>query len=590
MWTPKRILLLVLGFVLFVSGYAVYARFFGGIDGLPALPEMYLEAATGDMPDPPRRTDSELHDKLRRAFGEDCAELEYPIQLEVRAKGMVLATRDFHIEQGGPHDGEVRLQPLSLALYGKATGDGQLPEINTVRSHVAWLKFDQPISTPADMSKHKIARAQLEGDIRIVNNRRTPQRDDDLTLWTPGPVFYSEAEHRAWTKELVDLKDLQSKPEPTHIVAKEMDLYLSVEGAKGNPAQAKTAEAKRRGGARKPKSDAVSGVERIVLHQDVRMDLFVDSDSGFLSTGQAKGKAAKPDKGKTAAADDPAKKAHVVIQTPGPFQYDVPAAHGQFDVSDHPGNSPNRVTVTRIKELGKSDDLDCERLELQFRHKEAGGAQPVSQDRSLALEIQNAHATGKEVMLKSDSEILEAYGDDFYYDADTRQSILKGQPEMFALQKGNEIHARALYLLEQKGAQQATAIGPGRIDMLDAKTGKRPLHARWRDRLVSAKDGVYDQLTLIGDASFKDDEHDQTLQGDTLKVWLEPAQPQAVEAQGAVMKGDHVTIQHAEAQPPAEDAKKGAAAANDDDHHGRRPHHVEAVGHVTAHSQEMNVH
>ncbi len=570
MWTPKRIGLLVAGFVLFLAGYAAYARFLGGIDGLPALPDQYAEPAEFDTTQPPpKRNDSELDDKLRRAFGEDCDELNYPIKLEVRAKGMVLATKQFTIEQGGPHDGEVCLQPVGLAIYGKPSPDGQLPEINTVRANTAWLKFDQPISNPADIGKHKIASGILKGNIEIVNNRRTPQRDDDLVLRTQGPVLYEEAKHHAGTKASIELLDLQSKPEPTRITATGMDLDLSVEKPADKVAQAEPAGGKHHEGARKPKNDTVSGVEHIVLRQDVEMHLFVDSDSGFLSTGQDKGKGAKHEKPKAPAPGDPQKKSHVVIKTQGPFHYDVPAAHAQFDVSDHPGPFPNRVIVHRFVEVDKIDELDCERLEIQFRHKDEAAVHPVNEDRSLSLEIQHAHATGKEVLLKSDAEVLEAYGDDFYYDADTRQSILKGQPEMYALKEGNEIHAQALYLVEQKGAQQATAIGPGRIDLLDKPTGKRTQHARWTDRLLSAKDGVFDQLTLIGDALFQDDEHDQTLRGDTLKVWLESAEPA-----DAPKKGD----------------ARSAPAEGGDDHHGKRPHHVEAIGHVSAHSPDMNVH
>ena len=35
-WTPKRVLLLVVGFFLFSMAYMVYAHFLGGINGLPS--------------------------------------------------------------------------------------------------------------------------------------------------------------------------------------------------------------------------------------------------------------------------------------------------------------------------------------------------------------------------------------------------------------------------------------------------------------------------------------------------------------------------------------------------------------------------
>ena len=39
MWTPKRIVLLAFGVVLFFAGYMVYSSCLGGIDGLPPLPD-----------------------------------------------------------------------------------------------------------------------------------------------------------------------------------------------------------------------------------------------------------------------------------------------------------------------------------------------------------------------------------------------------------------------------------------------------------------------------------------------------------------------------------------------------------------------
>ena len=60
MWTPKRIVLLVLGFCLFFSAYTAYARsFLGHIDGLPPLPEAYrrcngCDPLPGPLPPRPR--------------------------------------------------------------------------------------------------------------------------------------------------------------------------------------------------------------------------------------------------------------------------------------------------------------------------------------------------------------------------------------------------------------------------------------------------------------------------------------------------------------------------------------------------------
>jgi lipopolysaccharide export system protein LptA len=599
-WTPKRIVLLLLGFALLGAAYWTYSRFLGGIDGLPALPDEYgpeaAQRAIGTPIDPPpNRTD----EKLRQAFGEECPELNYAIRLEVKAKGMVLASKEFTImPHGDPREGQVRFRPLSVALFGKNTPEGKFPEINTIRCNEAYLTFDQPITNPADMGKHKIAMAELSGYVDVINNRRTPERDDDLNVFTQGPVFYKDDDHHIWTSADVKLKDLQSKPDPMVIDGTGMDLYLAVEAPQ--PAQQQAPAPGKRGGgaAHKPKQATVSGVDHVILRQDVHMDLYVDGDSGFL--GDAKdGKDAKGDKSGAATKDDkqadqaraPARaaagdqpgsaapagpvapaepnKAHIVITTHGPFLFDVPKSYARFDIAPTPGGSPNYVAAVRFHDPENTDELNCEHLELQFHPKDGSAPRAVNENRSLDLEIESAHATGKLVDLKSDSEHLAAEGDDFTYDARTRQSVLKrsGPDDVWALKDANEVHARELRIVQQKGAQQVTAFGPGWIGLLDKKTSQRTQHASWKDQLVSSKDGAYDLLVLTQDASFEDEQQKQRLQADVLKVWLEPAPEQDKDAD-----------------------KKGAAGGDDGEHHGRRPHHVEAIGHVLARSPDMTVH
>ena len=52
MWTPKRILLMTLGLVLFLASYLGYANYLGGVDGLPPLPEGYWPKDGGAGPAP----------------------------------------------------------------------------------------------------------------------------------------------------------------------------------------------------------------------------------------------------------------------------------------------------------------------------------------------------------------------------------------------------------------------------------------------------------------------------------------------------------------------------------------------------------
>src|SRR5216683_464931 len=202
-----------------LSGYAVYGHFLGGIDGLTPLPEDYWPPTSAPdflMPPPVRGNSAET--LLKKAFLEDCDELKRINKLEIPSRHMVLAVDKFEpvTEQDQEHQGQVLLEPFSLAIFGK---DG---EINTIRSKQAFLKFDRPIVSISEIGRAKIVAAELRKDIVIVNNRRTPDRkDDDLSLSTDGPLYYEESRNLIHTdpRAVVYLKDTQSKPEPNTVTA-----------------------------------------------------------------------------------------------------------------------------------------------------------------------------------------------------------------------------------------------------------------------------------------------------------------------------------------------------------------------------------
>lgn len=555
MWTPKRILLLAIGFAVFFAAYMVYAHFLGGINGLPPLPDEYGPIAEGIKHLVPPERENDADHKLRIAFGPDCEEVKNRnIKVELQSRGMVLAAQEIKFE-----DGRVKLTPFSLAIFGKDRDGDKFPEINTIKCREARLTFDKPVHNIAEMGNNvrKITAADLSGDIYIINNRRTPQRDDDLSLFTQGPLFYQEYLHRVWTGAVVEVMDLQSKPKPMVIRGTGMHLYLA---ADDKPAPGPAAPSK-------AKASSSMKVERIELESEVDMNLWADSRSGFLGAGKEAKKgepAATPEPKSTpaAAAESkeavPSEKAKVKIMTQGPFRYDLLTDRASFDISHHSGPR-NVVTVDRYQEReDKIDHLECDHLEIQFQRKNPDAAQAPGDERAEGLDIETVHATGKEVILTSDAEMLEAHGIDFFHDKKAHLSILKGQPKMWALDQGNEIEAPELQLTDVKGAQRATALGEGHIRMLDKKTGDRPLEARWKNKLVYAKDGPHDLLSLTGDASFVDHEHAQQLQAQLLKVWLEPS-------------------------------KEGKAAPGSDPQRPL-PHHVDALGQVKAVAPDLRIH
>src|SRR5579859_654937 len=158
MWTPRRVLLLVLGFVACAATFGVYYRFLGWIDGLPTLPEKYLATtAISVLPGESLPDEPIIKRRIRQAFGERCAELGYTIKSVVQSQEILLATDRVEIEP----DGRLKLTPFSLAIFGKPRPETGFPEINTVHCDVAYLSFDRKIETLSDMGRGKIVAAEF---------------------------------------------------------------------------------------------------------------------------------------------------------------------------------------------------------------------------------------------------------------------------------------------------------------------------------------------------------------------------------------------------------------------------------------------
>ena len=615
MWTPKRLLLLIGGFAAFTLVYVLYTlTALGRINTLPPLPDQYKPSEGNDSspvvrPSRPL-TPTLLERKLAMAFHPGCEELTWPVRLELNAKSMVIAAWKFELADRG----RVKLELMSLALFGRKKNDGREIEINTLKCKQAYITFDRPITvlTPSELNGRKVVEAELFGDsktpILITNNRRTSSREDDLVVRiTTGPLYYIEKKQLIKTSDHVNLRD-------GDLIYKEGRRISpkAVIDAEGMEMELATAAPSPRPGftSHKPKNESITGVKRIVLKEAVSMDLVVAGGAPFPDNKGDRGPSQKrghpsteANKGRGADTPRSGEPAYVRIVTPGRFEYEIFKDHDQarFDVpanSDLP-NSPQDVTVTRINEQnGKElyDMLVCKHLELRLkrRNNEAPAARDTGPNEQ-GLEIETAHATGPDVTLTSDAEKLDAHGNDFFHDAAKKLTILKGAPYMEATKEDSLIQAPELRIQDvplptsssadtgiggKKGGpapktyQQIEASGPGSIHMTNKTTGQQNVHAFWKEKLLSTRDGALDLLTLTGSARFVDEEHQQSLQAETLKVWLlaEEKQPSAAVA----------------AKPQA--TKPPAAPASAPPGPSRRPHRVEALRNVLAHSSELNIH
>ena len=568
MWTPKRILILGFGFSLFMALYFVYAWFLGAIDGIPPLPLAFSARAKEDLPPLPVRPTSRVVTKLQQAFGLDCPEVQRKIKIELNSRSMLFAADSFQIEP----DGRVRLLPLSVVVFNKDKNENKPIEINTIRGDVAYLKFDRPIVNLTDIGSRKIIGGEISGKIEIINNHKTPSRDDDLFIYIPnGPLFYQESKQLIWTSDTIHLTDNHSKPRPTEIHGLGMEMELLTEAS----LLPTTNQSK------KTKSDNILGVKRIKLLSNVDMHLYVDNDSSFLG--------ATPEKEKKEAAKGlPKEKAHIGIKTLGTFDYLIQKGRdiATFDACISPGTPKRDVIVTRHHEgKGQIDQLVCEKLEINLKRKDSvgptSGVQNEEKSLSSGIDIENALATGKEVVLISEEEKLEAHGNSFFYDAKTSTATLKGSPEMWAVKDGNILHAVDMTIQNEKADpknpaaksfQKATAKGPGWIDITEKDKDKKgkPVRATWKDQLVSTREGIFDLLILTGDARFDDPLHDQNLHADTLKVWLKAAEPaKTITNTAAINK-----------EKPLQSTVIPSGS-------GKKLHRVEAIGNVSADSKDL---
>ena len=136
----------------------------------------------------------------RQAFGNDCAELKRSEQDPACHQGRVLAFDQYDL---GRRPDEAA--PFSAGLFPKAKPGQRFPEINTVRAM-------RPISRSTAhhqlhrLSKGKVIAAELagEGGVKLVNNRGTQGKNDDLEVRIPaGRLFYEDARNSIWTDDSV---------------------------------------------------------------------------------------------------------------------------------------------------------------------------------------------------------------------------------------------------------------------------------------------------------------------------------------------------------------------------------------------------
>jgi hypothetical protein len=583
MWTPRRIFLALVGLLAFASIYFAYSRLLGNLDGLPPLPDKNLPSGDTGGPQPVPHINS-IDRRLELAHGQNCSELRFPIKLEMKRNNALVCAYKFEIIKTGPRAGWIEFSPLSLASFSQKRGADGMPEIDTVYSDVAYFKFDQPIRAMSDFDGRKIVAAELHADpeaqisdprkgrVRLNNNRRTLDVNDDVEMVTPGPVYY-EAEPKPGDPNIYTFTQVQVTDHlnsefavPDRTAARDPTMTgvgLRVFISKDPKEKSKTPKAgePRLSIPQKDPKPTLSGVDVVGLEHSVEMNLWTDANSSFVAPGAGPKKDSKAfDKDKKSGP--PTDKRLMQVRTNGPFRYDLNKELAHFEKPAVPNpRLVEHVTVTRSGKTPGQDLLDCEYLDVQFQRKRAV---PPTKDAKLPvakkdeatgegdLEVKSIRAWGETVVITSDADNLHATGTELIHDADEKMTILKGSPQqqVQAVKDGNLLRGSELHLFGNgQEISQAHVLGAGSIGMgvIDPKTRQYQKQATWTDRFVFTKQieagqPTLDVLTFIGregaKARFKDVSSGQLEQLDAhqLKVYLLPADKEKVDPKSGAKK------------------------------------------------------
>jgi hypothetical protein len=439
-WTPRRVLLLLAGTLLFAGVYGVYAYALGWIDGLPQLPPRMVERSDGEFR-PPHRDTPRAIQLLREAFGPGCEEentTTYANQFAYLNGDSVIVVATGRVPN--PEGNKLTLSPISVAVFGKPKpahlrAPGEVAEVSTFHADKGVLEFDRPASGLTDMAKAKVVRLELvsepeattadkrRGLVHITNNQRSADPNQALVLRTPGPVFYRDpkaagpkaAGPDVWTDAAVEVVDRQNLPRgygqpapqtapsrgkdlqepgvvpdilagrrlpPPTVTAVGMKVFLEDSAtARANPPKAKTGSA------------GFSGVRRLELGEKVLLNLWVDARQSVIATpGAGEGTTGSP----LGVRDEPAATAAVVgglftaaqsvrrldrallqVETLGPFAYDAERNVARFDVVPQAEPSvQDYVQVHRLPPRGGAQRLFSQVLEVEFHGPPTGGKPP----------------------------------------------------------------------------------------------------------------------------------------------------------------------------------------------------------------------
>ncbi|HEV3385078.1 MAG TPA: hypothetical protein VG097_09690, partial [Gemmata sp.] len=385
-------------------------------------------------------------------------------------------------------------------------------------------------------------------------------------------------------------------PPPT-VTAIGLRVYLASE-------ESKKQQPKKEGG-------GFSGVRRIELLEQVTVHLWVESGQGLVGAEGKSSTIPEAPPAATAVAGGLVPAAYAIrelgrdllqIETRGPFAFDAEKNLARFDVLPQADpNLTNDVRATKIPPRPGVQTLFSQVLELEFNGSTNSAAeQPPPQKPKTAAQATTAnkgspsssgggtqfkrlhawtYTPGRFLTISSDSDQMEAYGQDLVREQAIERTQLTGSP-LYAVQQRNILTAGSpkspgVLIIEQvpgpNGPEKRTTIqGSGRLELYDAAAKANTMAAAWQKSMVQTKERVnereLDLYTLTESAQLEDLQSSYWLKGNLIKMWMIPS-----------ANGESDNAKSAKSAAPASPASRSQL------------HHLLAIGDVSSHSSDLDI-
>lgn len=548
MWTPRRLLLMILSFIFCFGAYQVYAFFLGHYDGLPPLPPEYRHnpLAVESTNDTAEKYESQKHEiakLLERAFGPKCAELNRSRNIEI---GKPESRTVFAFDNWTLEDGILRMTNVSMANFKKIPAEGKQPEreeIVTLQGEIAVIKFNQPIKNLFDLKPSvKPIAGHVEGEeIKLTHNHGTSDRSDDITMYCKKRIDFVDEQKRIWSDGKVLV--VYAFPPEAKFEGVGLQIILANElVAKSNtPTNSKSPKSEKPDGI---DSLGISSVKSIRLDHDVEFNFF--KLQGSLLGGNV-GKA--DDKKELVKQQQPAQP--MVITCKNEFVYDMPnnlaIFNTQVNALRHRSITTNGVTKHQYDELNADERLTLELIPPKKGKDDKKGPEEEMQQ----FELKKAVATGKLVKVTANEDGtgtgLYAEGIELICDMVAHEARLRGKEQVNARVAEYDITAHGIVkiLLPEQNAQDKDPRGLIINGAGDVKLRPSALHpdpytlASWEREMQWHRTTDEHRVELYGNAVLMHEKQGR-MSGEIVKAWL-VAQPKKTDEKDKTKEKEKAT-------------------------------------------------